>query len=1136
MKRFSTAMSSLCIGLTLHAQVLWAETPEALKKGAAQAAGDMFKPQLEDLYATDPDGTVTLKGNGLKPGDGELKPGQMYGDVKPMPLGGNDLPAVDTFEELAPYRDQQLNALEAGRGAYGASGRNVEPNAMAVLRGSRNLPPVKAEEFLFPSRDVVKNHEQLKKDFGDCQIITGTKVEEKTSTSTRLERCERQAYNDQPITAERTYLGPAGSFVHTVKDGKHYCSDGTRTTWVQDEITCTVLNSFDRVPAAYQILNCGVGCLDIRLTADVGPVMMPWLFEYPSFQAFCEDWHLILGSPRAIADDGTVCNLGQRIRVYEAMLDPDWYPDYDQGQTDRSYYRAVSILQYLRRISFPAGQTAGATDPFPIDLPTRAKRLDAGACGATPNLSLWGKTPYNDIALLETCDTIRFAEDYTENNDNDRTYFNANTPDQDLIARVQPNLMVLRRASDGRYYVLNRQEFLRALTSYDVPRTPDELRAYHPYIYGDGFSLASYLSYPDWWETTVGLPLETHLPAYGSPDLTPVHTSQFALKLAVGVISATAQVTAAAPQTRLTYQGTTLATGVSSAIPLPSLVNHEGRLQTFRLSYTAVPGGDPDASVARIVIKLKTQLFTPWVYLASRWTEMQQLVANGCTLTYEVSSTVSRSGCVQGWTGLLCGSSVPSPTPFTGLTDRGATKITVTPRCERPVNEGGFQTLDNCKDLRENPACSMVQTECIDDVDEAGMCYTFEDTYSCSSSLTYSTPVVTTQNICTSTIACTGEDCVMDSSTDGTLDLLDTASKLASVDMILADMNCGGPAGTPPVDGDVSKCEVFKGEASSCKRIVLGLANCCDEPKGVSLYDYLMLAFSVSKLNSLVTSLGVENAVTGAWSSLANTASATFSRLTSPITQMWEGIVGNTSTAASSFSLAGVKQALMSSVQKWTAQTFGQQASNAIFTTAVDGTVAFTGTASTILSAVSIAFTVYSVVKLVAAIVLACDKKEIELGIKRALKSTHEIGVYCSTRVLGICLSRRTSYCTFSSPLSRIMNEQIRKLSGRSWGTPEEPDCAGITLGEMASVDMDRIDLSEWTGMLVGTGLLDTSRIGDIEAMTGSTSTLGKALDQLYPRDNALERGQDRTRDADFDAIRDHTIQDFGVGVVNPSN
>ena len=396
-----------------------------------------------------------------------------------------------------------------------------------------------------------------------------------------------------------------------------------------------------------------------------------------------------------------------------------------------------------------------------------------------------------------------------------------------------------------------------------------------------------------------------------------------------------------------------------------------------------------------------------------------------------------------------------------------------------------------------------------------------------------------------------GGDCVFNASEDGRLDLAETAAKLSSLDMMVSDMQCGIDPATANTEAEaeaaLSTCELFRGEARKCKKVVLGLADCCEAPSGVSLYEYLQLTFAVSRLNTALTDLGVATPVQSAWTSMEAFGRNSFSKLTQPITQSWESIVGNSGVAkglGNSFSLAAAKQAMMNKVASWTANTFGTQAANTIFANAgggalfteggaITGNAVFSAGAQTVISAVSAAFTIYAVATILAGILFACEEEEIELAVKKALRSTHYLGSYCSKRFFG-CLERKRSYCAFSSPLSRIMNEQIRLQNGRSWGTPENPECGGITFAEFEALDMNSIDLSEWTGIMMENGLINFDGVGDIERLTGPDSTLGWAQEDLYEREDAVERNVNRIGTIDIDGLRGDAVGDFGSGTVRP--
>ncbi|WP_140846647.1 conjugal transfer protein TraN [Paracoccus sp. FO-3] len=90
-----------------------------------------------------------------------------------------------------------------------------------------------------------------------------------------------------------------------------------------------------------------------------------------------------------------------------------------------------------------------------------------------------------------------------------------------------------------------------------------------------------------------------------------------------------------------------------------------------------------------------------------------------------------------------------------------------------------------------------------------------------------------------------------------------------------------------------------------------------------------------------------------------------------------------------------------------------------------------------------------------------CSENELALMDRVAAKAAIYVGTYCSRRVLGVCLQRRRSYCTFNSQLAMVFQKEIRRLAGTDWGSARSPNCTGLRLDEMERIDWDRIDLSE---------------------------------------------------------------------------
>ena len=92
--------------------------------------------------------------------------------------------------------------------------------------------------------------------------------------------------------------------------------------------------------------------------------------------------------------------------------------------------------------------------------------------------------------------------------------------------------------------------------------------------------------------------------------------------------------------------------------------------------------------------------------------------------------------------------------------------------------------------------------------------------------------------------------------------------------------------------------------------------------------------------------------------------------------------------------------------------------------------------------------------------VAKCSTTEKELGEAKQNGLTHYIGSYKS----GPWYNRKRYqvYCVYNSKLSRIFMEQANVQLGLEYGTPRSPECNGLTMDQMANLDMDQIDLSEY--------------------------------------------------------------------------
>lgn len=1015
-KSLNAFAAQLGIVATLHfsvADLAYAETTQEMKDAAAGANVSTFKPSPSDLYDPAQTDSVAITGVTTSSGPLSLSPSDMFYGVPGQTAEEGALPEVDTYEDLYGYRDQQLGNLEAGSGAFSATGElNAEAAAVEVLNQSVGAPSVSAQEFLLTSREILADGSESTAEFGECiiQQVTGTNTY--TYDNSETESCDTLGYNQTPMYASRIYNGPESMFSYTENAGVRYCSDGTNSVQVDAAETCGKLAILTSVPTSpnggtISARSCSGDATCVELLLDQNGSQTPVSITFT------------LGDRVAMTDAA----------ITAAGLTENGWVSY-QGNTflssdgTRAAPEVISSQGQTQTVGvFGGTRTVKVRDPASgeyyevLSIGPNTQTITAFALsGQSPN---WGHFFWKDVFVSERSTGKSGGVYYLDSGE---------------CRYMQGSLRGSRAiGSDGDRYV---------------------------YYYG----------------------------VYRLCDAQEIDTSATAV---------------------------------------------------VRLNFT------------------ENDLFTAWAFNASRWSEIQEIGnADGCSINFIVEETAAKSnGCVNafggssGRNGEICGDDIPVA-PFTMLSDRAATRVRVEPSCVQKFEgnaDGAFTEASTCQAYEDDPACSFVGRECLTPLSSGG-CLVYENTYSCGEIMTYDSPTVEEVNICNSSLSCLGDDCIPNTGTDGSLDIAKAAGQLAAADMLMSDMTCSTDLNeSVNAEADIANCELFKGSATKCRKITLGLANCCDTADGVSLADYLQLAFAVSRLSRIVQGSSLANPVTSAWLSLEDLGRNSFSSLTRPLTEVWESVIGSTDAAASAanaISLEAVKQTMMKKAAQWTAQMFGEQAANAIFT--VNGGAAFAGTgsgilesgtigltqsASAIMGTVMMAYTIYTLLNVLADILFACNEDEQVLMVKRALKSTHKIGTYCSTRVLGACVNRKTTYCHFASPLSRIMNEQARAQTGLTWGTPQDPNCAGITVSQFQSLDPDLIDLSEWTGMLVASGMVDTQAVADIESLTGTDSTLGKALEDLYTRENAVDRNLNKLDGVDLDAARDDAVSDYGMGI-----
>ncbi len=443
-------------------------------------------------------------------------------------------------------------------------------------------------------------------------------------------------------------------------------------------------------------------------------------------------------------------------------------------------------------------------------------------------------------------------------------------------------------------------------------------------------------------------------------------------------------------------------------------------------------------------------------------------VIDGVTITPETYGDVltplfpgddpTEAICYQGVAHSTCG--VPVPPPECWIDVRGDE------HCEQ--GDGSILISDEtCETLEADPECGFVSSTCIGEDSQTGVCLLFEETWTCRRPVETTDVGVTTTYACDGPVRCMGGECIdYDAYQEDNDDFAKAASYISMRDYLALDADC--------LAGD---CTFFTGEPMHCKTVLGGIVDCCDDPEGVSIGDYLKLIALSRQIDKKYGLLDQIPAVTGAWATVTEPFTATWDAIRKPFASVMDDVVGS---SVESLSLEAAKQAAIDAMATWVGSTFGAAAQSALFTVDVAGNFTFGGEGAWLANTliyIYYVYLIYMVVTLLIQILFECTEDEIDLGVERTLGSCHYVGRYCGSRFLGACTKRIKGYCCFNSPFGRILQEQARPQLGAdfpdpAFGTAETPICTGLTVDQLERLDWDAIDLSEWVEILTTGGVL----------------------------------------------------------------
>lgn len=467
-----------------------------------------------------------------------------------------------------------------------------------------------------------------------------------------------------------------------------------------------------------------------------------------------------------------------------------------------------------------------------------------------------------------------------------------------------------------------------------------------------------------------------------------------------------------------------------------------------------------------------------------------------------------------------------------------------------PVNEGG--NLNTCPQYEENPQCGFISSKCVEGAQgNSGVCYVQEETWDCGSSVDIDTFEKNTEYQCGGAIRCMGSDCLDPTqSTDQTGNFAKASALLNAAQFMTQDMTCTGQDEDGYATGEENvTCTAFAGVAGECKIAVGGVQDCCEKPSNVSIADYLMMIRQVPKLDGAILSLEGDTGgmVKSAYQSLREPIKNTWSEVSQPFTNFMDNVSGTVEEIWSP--IEEFKDELIDKLKEETKRilqdVMGNVAEDGATEAAATGiadqaTEEATGEmatqASSMLGAAMTIYTAYVVTVAIIQMVWACKPEELEMNAKRATDSCTYVGSYCKSKVLGACIEKRKAYCCFNSPLSRIIQEQVRPQFGQNFGSAKNPSCAGIPLDRISEIDWNRVNLDEWLAILQQNGQFPNASNVSMDALTGSGSVFNIDGDRL-PAD---QRAMDRVDDIDVDAKRREAMEQVeiypGGGVYSSGN
>ncbi|MGR5287109.1 conjugal transfer protein TraN [Vibrio maritimus] len=384
---------------------------------------------------------------------------------------------------------------------------------------------------------------------------------------------------------------------------------------------------------------------------------------------------------------------------------------------------------------------------------------------------------------------------------------------------------------------------------------------------------------------------------------------------------------------------------------------------------------------------------------------------------------------------------------------------------------------DQCAPYRDNPDCELVDSEPSFSDPVTGRVYIQESTYECNTYTSRDYAYTLEEDICSGEMLCVGGECSFHE-LENNADFGEAMATFKMLEDIKQNLTCENP-------DDVESCRVFEGQARYCGVEKTGLGyNCCTLSAGqTNVLDYLKMTYNVYSLEQAMAGL-TDQGVIGAWGEQIPTPiSDGVSYVTDSFSRGYDYIAREVFDVESVASEAGetlmgeavnqIKQEMMSFAFESLggAEGLGGLLFENIGDKAAGETILQLNPAiSGAFSAIAGIYAAYQVVKLAIQMISACSDEEMSMGMTIDEGKCIYGGESCHIDTFFGCLVEREYYCCYPSPLGRIIMEQAAPQLGMTLD-PMNGQCKGMTLRQIAELDWDQIDFSEWEAMIMASGL-----------------------------------------------------------------